>query len=751
MKMTVNRSGGCWRRRLRPVRAGLVYCAVLLAGRAATLHADLLTNVSDILSLSEKQANEMHPVQITGVVTAADPNWTGQFIVQDATGGIFADLRSTEHPVPGDIVEVSGLTLPGAYAPIIGWPKWRKLGTGPLPKALPVPIEQLMSGIRDGQRVVVSGIVRNIIPFGKNEYHLFLSADAYRLRVLSAIPAGQDPLKLVGARVRVEGTATASYNAALRHLLSINIFVPDVSGLVIEDLEAVNPFQQAVLPLNSIAQYRRDILPGKRVHVRGVVTLKRDGQDFFIQDETGGMHVESLQVQPMHPGDEVDVVGFPEFDNFLPVLRDSVYSVTGTNQARRVEAIPAEIRDIRAGFHHADLVTMKAKLLDHSLRHIPARTKGPGTFRTTLVLQQDDQLFTAEAEGPQSDTSLVDIPVGSILSITGVCFTYLDDDYHLKSFQLLMPDTGRFQLIQKPSWLTAKRLLIGLGSLTAVLLVAVTWIVMVLKRNSMLRESIRQKEAAQNALQEANDRLDERVRERTEQLKFQITARKESELQFKAVLGERTRLAQELHDTLEQSLTGIALQLDASAKLFEPKPGTAKHHLGLARNLVSQSQVDVRRSIWDLRSRALQQFDLSSALGSSGKQITSGTGIRFEIRTKGQTAPLPEIVEENLLRIAQEAMTNVIKHSGATLAEIELDFGPKSVSLEIRDNGRGFTQQDRPGPAEGHFGLQGMVERANRLNARLTIESHHGTTIRIQVNLDQEWQPGESNGTPLST
>jgi signal transduction histidine kinase len=156
--------------------------------------------------------------------------------------------------------------------------------------------------------------------------------------------------------------------------------------------------------------------------------------------------------------------------------------------------------------------------------------------------------------------------------------------------------------------------------------------------------------------------------------------------------------------------------------------------------------VDVRRSVWDLRSRALEQFDLSGALITSGKQLTDGTKIHFQVNTKGRIRPLPEIVEENLLRIAQEAMTNVIKHSQATVAEIELDYGPKNVLLQIKDNGRGFELKQCAGPAEGHFGLLGISERVKRLSAELTIESRPGTgtLVRVQVSLDQAVQPNEN-------
>jgi signal transduction histidine kinase len=251
---------------------------------------------------------------------------------------------------------------------------------------------------------------------------------------------------------------------------------------------------------------------------------------------------------------------------------------------------------------------------------------------------------------------------------------------------------------------------------------------------------IKEKEIAREELQQAHDHLEERVRERTEQLKFQITARKESELQFKAVLSERTRLAQELHDTLEQTLTGIALQLDTAAKLSETNTDNAHRHVELARNLVAQSQVEVRRSVWDLRSRALEQFDLPGALLTSSKQLSDGTNVRFEVSAKGRVRPLPETIEENLLRIAQEAMTNVIKHSSASRVDIELDYGPQNVGLKIRDNGCGFQTNACAGPADGHFGLLGISERAKRLRgeACITSAAGEGTTIQIHIPIEPE-------------
>ena len=190
--------------------------------------------------------------------------------------------------------------------------------------------------------------------------------------------------------------------------------------------------------------------------------------------------------------------------------------------------------------------------------------------------------------------------------------------------------------------------------------------------------------------------------------------------------GGRTRLAQELHDTLEQTLTGIALQMDTTAKLFQKNPTGANYHLEMARTLMSQSQVEVRRSIWDLRCRALEQFDLSGALRLSSRQITNGTEINVEVTARGRVRPLPEIVEDNLLRIGQEALTNVIKHSDATAVKIDLDYGPQKIVLSVEDNGKGFTPERCIGPHEGHFGLLGISERAKRLSGQVSIISAPG-------------------------
>jgi signal transduction histidine kinase len=292
--------------------------------------------------------------------------------------------------------------------------------------------------------------------------------------------------------------------------------------------------------------------------------------------------------------------------------------------------------------------------------------------------------------------------------------------------------------------LTTRHLLVSLAVVLVVLLGAIGWTARVSKRNLILTSLVRENAAAREALQQAHDQLEERVVERTNQLKVEMTARKESEVQFRAVLTERTRLAQELHDTLEQGITGVALQLDMVDNLFRDKPDAASHHLKLARNLMRQSQSDVRHSVWGLRSRATEPFNLANALLTATRQITDDAGVCVDVQTVGGPGVLSEVVEENLLRIGQEAVTNVVKHSGATAVAIQLRFEPAAVILEIKDNGRGFNPEACVGPQDGHFGLLGIRERAERLGGTASISSApgSGTTVRVEI------PNRNSNGSP---
>jgi len=722
--------------RLAP--AFLLFFSCILAVVSPVVRAQtadgLLTNAVDVISLPAEQASRLLKVSLTGVVTAADPVLKGRFFVQDATGGVFVDNVNGRRPNPGDLVEISGITYAGAFAPTVTAPSVRKIGTAPLPPAKPVSIEQLMSGSEDSQRIEISGIVRDARNDG-SRLTMDLVAGGYRFRAYLSVAPDFQPETLIGALVRVRGTAAEAHNRSLRQLIAVEVYIPNLADLAVEKSESVNPFDSPVIPLDKLAQFRRGNSLAQRVHVRGVVTFQKPGESVFLADRIFGLQVRSRQRAKLLPGEVVDAVGFLSFENYLPVLQDAVFRDTGDPRVP-IKPHPATIEELQSGLYHADYISLSGRLIELTVNRGQRGTPAPGT--TAMVLQTSNVTFTAVANNLDDPAALAAIPIGSILDVNGICLTQIDSDGKLEGFQILIGNPKDVLILRKPGWLTPQRLWIGFVIVCSVLMVIGSWTIMLSRKNAALNFLIAEREKAQRALQQANDQLEERVKERTAQLKFEITARKESEVQFKAVLTERTRLAQELHDTVEQTLTGIALQLDAASKLHGRSPENSLRHLELARSLMAKSQVEVRQSVWDLRSRELEQFDLSTALAESARQMTSETNVQVRFGTRGEPQSLPEVVEENLLRIGQEALANSIKHSGATEVNIELQFERQRIGLQVRDNGVGFDPPKAAGAGEGHFGLLGMSERARRLGGRfiLTSQPDGGTSVRVEIPLN---------------
>ena len=728
------RSPRCCRRSVSLFGFPLLVAAAILS-ISPKVGAAVLTNAADVSSLTAEEARKEIDVFITGVVTVAEPtpNWKGKFFVQDATGGIFVNNTNVLQPQVGDLVQVQGVSHPGGYAPDITKPVWQKLGTAPLPAAKPVSAEQLMSGAEDGQRVEVSGVVR-FAQKGATKLILELVSGGYRFRAFAPGSINFEPADLLGATVRIRGTAAASFNAPLRHILTVAMYVPQPTDFAVDQFPETAIFQEPFTPLNGIAQYRKHSTPGSRIRVKGVVTCQRPGEDIFLHDASGGLQVKCRETNSFAPGEIVEAVGFPDLERYLPVLQDAILIRT---EAKRAVASPTEVslQELSDGLHHSDSISLQGKLLDRSVRRIAPTSSQPSELRNTLILQSSNLIFTVEAAAAEGFGDLDSIPVGSLLEVSGICLLQLGEEGKTETLQLLLPSPKDVRVLQTPSWWTPNRLLTGLGVLLTVLVVAIIWSVMILRRNSALRASISERVTAQQELQKAHDLLEWRVQERTKQLKVEMTARKEAEVQFKATLMERTRLAQELHDTLEQSLTGIGLQLDTAGRLFPKEPDRAHNHLDLARNLMTQSQLELRRSIWDLRSRELEQFDLCSALLTRGRQVLEGTNIQLHVSAEGQVRPLSEVIEDNLLRIGQEALTNVIKHSGAKNVTIELDFKPQCVALKVEDDGKGFVTANSASGSEGHFGLVGITERTKRLDGKFTIKSAPGAGTCLLVEI----------------
>jgi signal transduction histidine kinase len=206
-------------------------------------------------------------------------------------------------------------------------------------------------------------------------------------------------------------------------------------------------------------------------------------------------------------------------------------------------------------------------------------------------------------------------------------------------------------------------------------------------------------------------------------------ATRSGEERREAVVGERLRLAREIHDTLAQGFTGIVVQINAAEQSAPDKNEETWSHLEKARALARRSLDEARRSILLLRSSDLRNSDLLSAIEKVGRQLLVDDSIQLEAIRQGEPYKLPEQVETELLRVGQEAVVNAIRHSGAKKISIALRYLPHEVRLRVSDDGKGLLQ-GAPG-----LGIRGMEERMRRVcgHLEITAQPQIGTAVCASV------------------
>ncbi|MCT9091503.1 sensor histidine kinase [Streptomyces sp. ASQP_92] len=202
------------------------------------------------------------------------------------------------------------------------------------------------------------------------------------------------------------------------------------------------------------------------------------------------------------------------------------------------------------------------------------------------------------------------------------------------------------------------------------------------------------------------------------------------------VADERRRLAAEIHDTIAQGLTGIIAQLQVV--MSSPDPAQAREHLASAQSLARHSLGEARRSVQNLSPLDLEHGVLHEALKKTVTQWGARHGVRADFTVTGTAVQLHDEIEATLLRIAQEALANASRHAQASRIGVTLSFMGDEVSLDVRDDGRGFDPLDLPARSgTGGFGLDGMRARAERVAGSVTVESEpgHGTAVSARVPL----------------
>jgi signal transduction histidine kinase len=321
-----------------------------------------------------------------------------------------------------------------------------------------------------------------------------------------------------------------------------------------------------------------------------------------------------------------------------------------------------------------------------------------------MVLQEGGVLFNARLLQPAGELPF-DLPQkGSRLRLAGIVrvqdVTEASAIIASESFLILLRSAFDVAVVQKPPWLTPQRVAWLLPTVSIVFLACLGGVIF----RSRLR------------------------------LRAHHHERAAAEARLLAIMAERNRLAREIHDTLAQGYTAVSAQLEILKGKVARLPDAAKH-LELARGFVRNSLAEARRSIWEMRSQALEEADLPAALSKLARQLTTGTAMTTGVQIKGTPRRLAVVVENNLLRIGQEAITNAVKYARPTTITVLLNYQSTSLELCVRDDGCGFDDSKITVSQEGGFGLVDMKERAQQIGGSLFVKSElgSGTEIRVEV------------------
>jgi signal transduction histidine kinase len=669
-------------------------------------HAAPLTAISAIRALTPEIANRGRRVIVRGTVTYINERDPAGIIVHDGSAGLFVRYgrryflkqpRLELHP--GDVVDVEGYTSAEGFAPDVVPDSVRRVGRSALPPAKRVPYASLLSGVFDCEYIEVVGVGQRawVSESGKTLF-VDVAVEGGAVRAWFWDFAAHDLTRFIDARVRLRGNAGTLFNQT-RQVRGISLFAGRASDAVV-DTPPPDPWSLQVRAISSLYTHHAKDQIDRRVRLHGTVTGTRVGQPTFVeditmhsrsqevrhkvyvQDETSAALVETDQPFELAPGDVVDVVGFPIVSSTKPRLQNAVI--------RRVEqgAIPAPRSlapdALLAARHDSELVRVEAELL----------TEVTTPAGRSLVLKAGETVFEASHD-PQSTAAGGGLGSGARVAVTGI---YAFEPGPPAAFRVLLRSAGDVALLAAPPWWTERHSLV-LGVCMAVTgLVGLVWARVIASRNALVRE------------------------------------------QYRAIIAERSRLASELHDTLEQGLAGIQLQLGAVAKSLDSAPQTARRALGIASDMLRYSLSEARRSVMDLRHGALETRDLVGALSDVAQQMTTGTSLGATVRTIGPVRPLERSDEHHLLRIGLEALTNTIKHSGATRVDVELRFGDDAVHLVVCDDGSGFAEAGSD-HVNGHFGLRGIRERVDKMGGTLSLENQPEGGARVAVTVPSVMRP----------
>ncbi len=556
--------------------------------------------------------------------------------------------------------------------------------------------------------VRLKGTIRDVIDDDLDARYHFIVLNANYSTIYC--PIRDTPRKaltaLIGARVSIVGVPDG-YNLPFgRRLLGRKFCIKSLDDITVLVPPPQDPFNiKRTTDLRAYSNFAVDAHFLGRVKMAGRVLAAWDQTHFLLRRDDGLLaKVETIDDAP--PANAwVETVGTAESDLFNVNLLQAVWrpAADGSNAVEAVTSTTAKaILENERGQHEISHEfygrTVRLAGIVRSVQEKDGRI-------TVITVENEGYLIAVRVSNVVG--ALPATPPGSVIETTGVCVFDIDNWYPDAPFPcvkgiFVVPRTaGDIVVVSRPSWWTPGKLLAVIGALLAALVGFFIW-------NRTL-----------HALAERRGR--QLYREQLQAVK--------SELKFL----ERSNLAVELHDAISQYLTGIALELRTVDAFAKEMPAEAHRHLSVASRTLASCRDELRNCLWDLRHNTLEINDLAEAIRTTVAPHVGAA--RLVVRTDVARRALPENVAHAVLQIVRELAANAVRHGKATEIRIAGALDGNVLRISVRDNGRGFSPDAAPGMEEGHFGLLGVRERAEKFKGSLDIESAPGKGTRITASL----------------
>lgn len=685
------------------------------AGFALSLSSRLvaeepLATVSDLAAVAKTLGRrEVRPFALDGEIVASLVG--GHAIFADATGRILVRACSNVVLRAGTKVRVSGqafIDLSRQFQCAVFAAK--EYGIFPLPPPKAVSVGRILDGQANHERVMVTGIITDVRRDDVDDDWSYCVVKSGGQSLLIAIPEGARGREAASSRLhalcRFTGVVLAGH-ANMRRYLGPHLELESADSIEVVTAAGLSPFDAP--PLEDFRSERPEkiLKTGLRTLTGRVAAVWGRGRRMIVIDVFGEPHnVELIDGEPPPPCDsQVTIAGYPTTDLYAVNFRRA-----------QVRVLADRVSDDR----RPDVINPSMLFRDTLNRSIaPMAFLGWPVKMTGVVSGKDERGrvligkcgYYVAYDIDQVPSLAPVLADGTRVEVTGVCVTETDswrpgeEFTDIRGFFVAARRESDVKVLARASWWTEKRFFTVIGVLVMML-------------------------AALAILSLALNRI---VRRRSQELYRKDIDRVSAELRTE----DRMRLATELHDTISQSLTGVALQVD-SALLAEGAPAAnSRRHLDSARQLLENCREELRNCLWDLRSRTLDEKDPAVAIRRTVAPHLGAATLVVDFAIS--RAAFSDQTFHDLLCILRELVVNAVRHGKATRVSIAARRGLDSFEFVVADDGCGFDPARRPGVNEGHFGLVGIEERLKFRGGRLKVESALGQGTTVTFTIERAW------------